>query len=128
MVTGRCYPRRAANHHLSDSIVVRAPRSAVIVAHSRGYRREDMGGTTMRIRPEQALPIICAALVTSPALAAQSDAAHGALEEIVVTAQRRAESTNDVGMSIQAIDAQTLEALRVNSVRDLTTLVPSFTV
>jgi outer membrane receptor protein involved in Fe transport len=46
----------------------------------------------------------------------------------VVTAQRRAESINDVGMSIQAIDAESLEALRVTSVRDLTTIVPSFTV
>ena len=57
----------------------------------------------MRLRPKHALPMICAAAVTSPALAAQSDAARGALEEIVVTAQRRAESINDVGMSIQAI-------------------------
>jgi iron complex outermembrane recepter protein len=82
----------------------------------------------MRIKPKQALPIICAAALTSPAHAAQSDAARGALEEIVVTAQRRAESINDVGMSIQAIDGESLEALRVTSVRDLTTLVPSFTV
>jgi len=82
----------------------------------------------MRIRPKQALPIICAAAFTSPTHAAQSDAARGALEEIVVTAQRRAESINDVGMSIQAIDAESLEALRVTSVRDLTTIVPSFTV
>jgi len=82
----------------------------------------------MRIRPKQALPIICAAAFTSPTHAAQSDAARGALEEIVVTAQRRAESINDVGMSIQAIDADSLEALRVTSVRDLTTIVPSFTV
>jgi iron complex outermembrane receptor protein len=82
----------------------------------------------MRIRPKQALPIICAAAFTSPAHAAQSDAARGALEEIVVTAQRRAESINDVGMSIQAIDGESLEALRVTSVRDLTTIVPSFTV
>jgi len=82
----------------------------------------------MRIGPKQALPIICAAAFTSPTHAAQSDAARGALEEIVVTAQRRAESINDVGMSIQAIDAESLEALRVTSVRDLTTIVPSFTV
>jgi outer membrane cobalamin receptor len=57
-----------------------------------------------------------------------SSPANGQLEEIIVTAQRRAESINDVGMSIQAIDAATLDAMRVTSVRDLTTLVPSFTV
>lgn len=48
--------------------------------------------------------------------------------EIIVTAQRRAEAINDVGMAIQAFDADSLTALRVTSVKDLTTIVPSFTV
>ena len=48
--------------------------------------------------------------------------------EIIVTAQRRAESLNDVGMAIQAVDGQTLENLRVTDVRDLTAVAPSFTV
>ncbi len=46
----------------------------------------------------------------------------------MVTAQRRAESINDVGLAIQAFDASSLEALRVDSVADLTSVVPSFTV
>lgn len=50
------------------------------------------------------------------------------LEEVIVTAQRRAESINDVGLSIQAFGAAELEALRVDDVKDLTTVVPSFTV
>jgi len=87
----------------------------------------------MRIRSCSAATLICAAL----AGAAQAEQAlepagattrPGALEEIIVTAQRRAESINKVGMAIQAIDGATIEALRVTSVRDLTTLVPSFTV
>ena len=49
------------------------------------------------------------------------------LEEVIVTAQRRAESINDVGLSIQAFGAAELEALRVDDVKDLTTVVPSFT-
>lgn len=48
--------------------------------------------------------------------------------EIIVTAQRRAESINDVGMAIQAVDGDTLESLRVTDMRDLTTVAPSFTV
>ena len=48
--------------------------------------------------------------------------------EIIVTAQRRAESINDVGMAIQAVDGETLENLRVTDVRDLTAVAPSFTV
>jgi iron complex outermembrane recepter protein len=51
-----------------------------------------------------------------------------ALEEVVVSAQRRSESINDVGMAIQAIDSSQLEALAVASVSDLTAVVPSFTV
>jgi iron complex outermembrane receptor protein len=48
--------------------------------------------------------------------------------DIIVTAQRRAESLNDVGMAVQAVDSATLEALRVTDVRDLTAVAPSFTV
>src|SRR3546814_9450352 len=65
----------------------------------------------------------------TPALA-QDAAADGVVADgdIIVTAQRRAESINDVGMAIQAIDAETLENLRVTDVRDLTAVAPSFTV
>ncbi|MBY8820843.1 TonB-dependent receptor [Sphingomonas colocasiae] len=48
--------------------------------------------------------------------------------DIIVTAQRRAEAINDIGMAIQAFDAESLTALRVTSVKDLTTVAPSFTV
>jgi len=57
--------------------------------------------------------------------AAETEAAPG---EIIVTAQRRAESLNDVAMAVQAVDADTLQALRVTDVRDLTAVAPSFTV
>jgi outer membrane receptor protein involved in Fe transport len=58
-----------------------------------------------------------------------ADAAAGnAIGDIVVTAQRRAESINRVGISIQALEADTLQELRVNNVRDLAAVVPSFTV
>ena len=50
------------------------------------------------------------------------------LGSIVVTAQRREESINDVPMSIQAFGEDTLDALRVDSVDDLQTVVPSFSV
>ena len=50
------------------------------------------------------------------------------LRSIQVTAQRREESINDVGMSIQAFDEESLDDLRVNSVDDLQSVVPSFTV
>jgi outer membrane receptor protein involved in Fe transport len=69
----------------------------------------------------------------SKSTAAQEDvsqpaATGGTLEEIMVTAQRRVESINEVGLAIQAFDAASLEALRIDSVADLTSVVPSFTV
>lgn len=50
------------------------------------------------------------------------------LEEIIVTAERRSQSINDVGMSIAAFSGETLANARVTSVSDLTTVVPGFTV
>lgn len=71
------------------------------------------------------------AAFAAPAFGAEpaADGAAGAADgEIIVTAQRRAESINDVGMAIQAVDSATLEALRVSDLRDLTAVAPSFTV
>ena len=60
--------------------------------------------------------LVIAAAMTSPALAAaaqdspeaESSARVGGIEEIVVTAQKRAERVNDIGMSIQAIGSDDL--------------------
>ena len=67
-----------------------------------------------------AVPAFAAEEAPADAVAAEGD--------IIVTAQRRAESMNDVGMAIQAVDGATLENLRVTDMRDLTTVAPSFTV
>ncbi len=67
--------------------------------------------------------------LASPAFAAgQASDTEADAGEIIVTAQRRAESLNDVSMAVQAVDGETLEALRVTDVRDLTAVAPSFTV
>ncbi len=50
-----------------------------------------------------------------------------AIEEIVVTAQKREESVQDVPISIQAFTGQTLDNAQVNSVIGLQRLVPNFT-
>lgn len=72
-------------------------------------------------------PLLCLATF-GESMAAQDEVSSGTLEEIMVTAQRRVESINDVGLAIQAFDAASLEALRIDSVSDLTSVVPSFTV
>ena len=47
---------------------------------------------------------------------------------VVVTAQRREETVLDVPMAVQAFSGEDLEMLRVNDVKDLSAVAPSFTV
>jgi outer membrane receptor protein involved in Fe transport len=50
------------------------------------------------------------------------------LEEIIVTAQKRAENMQDVPISIQAIGMEQLEELHVNNFRDYVQMLPSVTI
>jgi len=50
------------------------------------------------------------------------------LEEIVVTAVKRAEKSNDIGMSITALTGKSLDTVGVHALQDLTSVVPGFTV
>ena len=54
-----------------------------------------------------------------------SAGAQGFLEEIVVTAQKRSENLQDVPMSISALDAEALEAGRVEKVGELALRIPN---
>jgi outer membrane receptor protein involved in Fe transport len=49
------------------------------------------------------------------------------IEEIVVTAQKREESINEVPIAISAFSGEQLDALGVTDTRNLSTLVPGFT-
>ena len=51
----------------------------------------------------------------------------GALEEIVVTAQKREQSADDVGMAITAIGGDALDLLGITDTADLSRIVPGFT-
>jgi iron complex outermembrane recepter protein len=66
-----------------------------------------------------------AASATPASLFAQTDAAPpGELETVVVTAQRRAESAQDVPISIVAYGAEHLEAVNVQSLPQIAQIVP----
>jgi iron complex outermembrane receptor protein len=54
--------------------------------------------------------------------------ASGSLEEVIVTAQRREQSQQDVPVAMTALSAKALEANRVTNVTDLNTLAPNLTV
>jgi iron complex outermembrane receptor protein len=65
--------------------------------------------------------------VTAALLAAQVYAAEGALEEIVVTAQKRAENVQDVPIAVSAFTAETLQERAVTSVAQISDISPNVT-
>jgi iron complex outermembrane receptor protein len=63
----------------------------------------------------------------SPSNVEQADTAAAALETILVTAQRRSENLQDVGMAVAVLDADTLLDAGVTDAMQLQTVVPSLT-
>ncbi|ATQ41013.1 TonB-dependent receptor [Caulobacter mirabilis] len=77
-----------------------------------------------RLKGGTAVLLASAAVLSTPALAQETQT----VDELVVTANRREQALNDVGMAIQAFGAEQLESLRVTNVQDLSAVAPSFTV
>tara|TARA_R110000787_G_scaffold24931_1_gene70138 strand:+ start:4091 stop:6664 length:2574 start_codon:yes stop_codon:yes gene_type:complete len=73
------------------------------------------------------MPSVAQDTVTEEAEQAPGDSSLK-LGSIVVTAQRREESAQDVPMAIQAFSEDTLKQLRIDSVEDLQSVVPGFSV
>jgi iron complex outermembrane receptor protein len=97
------------------------PRKQCTISQFRGLRRHTMASVSI------------AALMASAPVAAlaqgEADAGEGArLEEIVVTAQKREQRLQDVPVAITAVSAETIEANRITSVRDLSALAPNLLV
>jgi len=78
--------------------------------------------------------LVCTALASSGLLAGTASAqstyqtASGGLEEIVVTAQKREQSMQDVPIAVTAVTAASLQANRIYSVNDLSAIAPGLTV
>ncbi len=56
----------------------------------------------------------------------QEEASRLSLATVTVTAQKRSESANDVGMSINAYSGETMDDLGIDDVDDLVRIVPGF--
>lgn len=69
------------------------------------------------------VPLASSIFTYMPVVLAQQEA--GALEEIVVTAQKRVESLQDVPLSITALGTEKLEDLRIQSFNDYIRFLPS---
>ena len=63
---------------------------------------------------------ICGALVSLvPAGAIAQEVEQGVLHEVVVTAQKREQNLQDVGISVAALSAEDLQSMGINSVDQL---------
>jgi iron complex outermembrane recepter protein len=72
------------------------------------------------------LPLASGMLAAAPvAMAQQTGTTTGGLEEILVTAQKRQESLQNVPLSVQAIGTERLEELQVKSFTDYVKFLPS---
>lgn len=67
-----------------------------------------------------------AAAVTAPATA-QDSARAGGLEEIIVTAQKRAESAQDVPIALSVFDSAALEDANIDRIEEIVLRTPNFT-
>ncbi len=67
---------------------------------------------------------LAAMLLTTPSYAQEAENDGGGVEEIVVTAQRREQSIQDVALSVTAISGSSLEAAGVVDISKLDQLVP----
>jgi iron complex outermembrane receptor protein len=67
----------------------------------------------------------CATQVFTPAALAQKAPAAGALEEIIVTAQKRAQNSQDVGIALSAVTGDDLAALGAATATDITKSMPA---
>jgi iron complex outermembrane recepter protein len=82
------------------------------------------------IRKSVAIGASIAAMAIASAAQAQSSSDAGKAgdeSEIIVTANKREQSINDVGLTIQAATAESLANRGITNVSDLTKLVPGFT-
>jgi iron complex outermembrane receptor protein len=75
----------------------------------------------------QCLLAAAGAAAVAPLATAQDAARSGGLEEIVVTAQKRAESAQDVPIALSVFGAEDLEAANIRRIEEIVLRTPNFT-
>ena len=77
---------------------------------------------------QAALSVGASTLALAAAVPAMAQEDATVVDAIVVTAQRREETANTIGMAIQAFRGDQLEQLHIKDARDLSSVAPSFSV
>jgi len=103
--------------------VMKFAQSAKVCVRTKGWN------SSMRIVSRPALASLAVLFVYGRAVGQQAmSPPPGQIQEVIVTAQKREQSANSVGMSITAASGDTLRERGITSVAQLTELVPGFTV
>lgn len=69
--------------------------------------------------------LVCSLAMSAPAAAQASGSSSDALQEVVVTAQKREENLQTVPLSVTAISGSTMQALHLQDLADVTGTVPN---
>ncbi len=83
--------------------------------------------TTLRWTIARVLLAAAGATVVVPLAHAQEAPRTGGLEEIIVTAQKRAESAQDVPIALSVFDSDTLRSANINRIEEIALRTPNFT-
>ena len=83
--------------------------------------------TTLNKRPFITCGAVLATILVGLPVMAAEEADESRLQEIVVTAQKRVQSINDVGLTIQAASGEELQNRGIQGIEDLPKLVPGLT-
>ncbi|ARS28717.1 TonB-dependent receptor domain-containing protein [Sphingomonas sp. KC8] len=92
------------------------------------YQQTSGGTFVVKQRAPVARPQPVAAIAPAIAAATSPDATDQGLEEIIVTAQKRAENLQSTPLAISAVTQQTIEARSISSVANLGSIAPSLVV
>ncbi|MDP9052201.1 MAG: TonB-dependent receptor [Acidobacteriota bacterium] len=110
---------------------IRSGRYAPSTAITQAQNSSAGAGAWLRRSALAATALMCGLLAENIAMAqAESSAAPAlptenfALQEVIVTAQKRQQSINDVPMTITSVDSGTLQRQQINSLADLAQVVP----
>jgi outer membrane receptor protein involved in Fe transport len=96
------------------------------MTRSKRRKMQRSTGVQLAYRAVRTAPIASAVLLAAMSTAyGQETTTAGGLEEIIVTAQKREESMQDVPLAIQAIGTQRLQELNVSSFDDFVRFLPS---
>lgn len=87
-----------------------------------------MGGHRLRIGLLAGIAITASTAAFAQDATAQPPADDGGLQDIVVTAQRRAQTLQEVPVAVSVMDATTIADQRISSIEGLTTAVPNLVV